>query len=124
MDEHTVKEDVLNILRVLSSSEGANQRALSGRLGFSLGKTNYLLNSLIKKGFIEIHNFTPLGNKLKKIHYILTPKGFEHKLRLAYYFLQKREEEYLMLKKEVGGMLCSGGKDVEWHAVQLEKERA
>jgi len=101
MDEHTVKEDVLNILRVLSSSEEANQRDLSGRLGFSLGKTNYLLKSLITKGFIEIKNFTTLNNKFKKVHYMLTPKGFEHKVRLTYHFLKMKEEEYLALKREV-----------------------
>ena len=103
MIEHNLKEDILLILRILSSTDGCNQRDLSGRLGFSLGKTNYLLKSLVEKGFVEIKNFTTLNNKLKKVNYMLTPRGFEHKVRLAYYFFKKKEEEYLELKKEIEG---------------------
>jgi len=101
MDEQSTKEDVLSVMRVLSADEAANQRDLSGRLGFSLGKTNYLLKSLVQKGFVEIRNFTRGDKKFKKITYMLTPKGFDHKVKLAVYFLKKKEEEYLVLKKEV-----------------------
>jgi EPS-associated MarR family transcriptional regulator len=100
MVEHNVKEDILNILRLLSSDTGANQRDLSARLGFSLGKTNYLLRSLVKIGALEIKNFTVRENKLKKIQYMLTRKGWEQKLQLTLFFLKKKETEYLVLKKE------------------------
>jgi EPS-associated MarR family transcriptional regulator len=101
MIEQAIKEDIFNILRVLSSKEDLTQRELSHHLDFSLGKTNYLIKILIQKGFIEIGNFTSGDQKLKKFRYILTKKGFEHKLRLAYYYLRIKENEYLQLKKEV-----------------------
>ncbi len=101
MTEQSLKEDFLNILRVLSSKDDFTQRELSNHLDFSLGKTNYILKILIQKGFIEIRNFYKGDQKLNKFKYILTKKGFEHKLRLAYYYLKIKENEYLQLKQEV-----------------------
>ncbi|MFH1776586.1 MAG: MarR family EPS-associated transcriptional regulator [Candidatus Omnitrophota bacterium] len=101
MIEQAIKEDIFNILRVLSSRENLTQRDLSQHLDFSLGKTNYLIKILIQKGFIEIKNFTEGGQKLNKFRYILTKKGFEHKLRLAYYYLKIKEKEFYDLKREV-----------------------
>ena len=103
MIEQTIKEDIFNILRFLSSKEDLTQRELSHHLDFSLGKTNYLIKILIQKGFIEIGNFTKGDQKLKKFKYMLTKKGFEHKLRLAYYYLKIKEKEFLTLKREVRG---------------------
>ncbi len=101
MIEQAIKEDIFNILRLLSSREYFTQRDLSHHLDFSLGKTNYLIKILIQKGFIEIGNFTKGGQKLNKFRYILTKKGFEHKLRLAYYYLKIKEKEFYDLKKEI-----------------------
>jgi EPS-associated MarR family transcriptional regulator len=103
MIEQAIKEDIFNILRVLSDKDDVTQRELSHHLEFSLGKTNYLIKILIQKGFIEIGNFTKGDQKLKKFKYILTKKGFEHKLRLAYYYLKIKEKEFLTLKREVRG---------------------
>lgn len=66
-----------------------------------MGKTNYLLKALILRGFVKVKNFSSGGNKLKKVRYILTQKGLHERLRLAYYFLQRKEMEYLAIKKEV-----------------------
>jgi len=101
MIEQAIKEDIFNILRVISSQEELTQRELSNHLKFSLGKTNYLIKILIQKGFIEIGNFTRGDQKLNKFRYIITRKGFEHKLRLTYYYLKIKEREYNQLKKEV-----------------------
>jgi len=101
MIEQAIKEDIFNILRLLSSRENLTQRDLSQHLDVSLGKTNYLIKILIQKGFIEIKNFTEGGQKLNKFKYILTKKGFEHKLRLAYYYLKIKEKEFYDLKKEI-----------------------
>ena len=60
-----------------------------GNLGISLGKTNYLLKELAKKGLLKPKNFTCRGGKIRKVKYILTKKGFEEKLRLTWYFLKR-----------------------------------
>ena len=101
MSEHTIKEDVLNILRVLSSNEGTvNQRDLSANLGISLGKTNYLIKELIKKGLVKARNFSSGDGKLCKIRYILTKKGLDEYLVLTYEFLQRKELEYKNISQE------------------------
>lgn len=100
MNEHSAIEDIFNILRILSSNDACTQRELSGHLGISLGKTNYLLRSSMQKGLIKIMNFSQSKNKLKKVRYILTKKGLEKKLRLTHYFLKKKEKEYMALKGE------------------------
>ena len=101
MNEQPIKEDIFNILRLLSSEDELSQRDLSGHLDISLGKTNYLLKSLIQRGFVMVRNFTVRDQKIKKFKYVLTKEGFDEKLKLAYYYLKKKEDAYLSLKKEV-----------------------
>ncbi len=101
LKEQPLKEEILNILRVLSSNSGLTQRDLSAHMDVSLGKTNYLLKSLVRDGLIKIKNFASGDQKLKKISYVLTKKGFKAQLRLTYYYLKIKEKEYLTLKKEI-----------------------
>lgn len=101
MDEHTLKEDILNILRILSSNNNLTQRDLSSHLGFSLGKTNYLIKELAKKGLVKIKNFSHKDHKLRRISYILTPRGLKEKTELTLHFLQRKQQEYERLKKEL-----------------------
>ena len=100
MNEHPLKEDIFKILRLVSNREDMSQRDLSGHLDMSLGKTNYLLKSMVQRGLIMVKNFTVRDQKIKKVKYILTKDGLDEKLRLAYYYLKKKEDEYLELKKE------------------------
>ena len=54
MNEHNdFKEEALYLIREVEENPALNQRFLSQRLNISLGKTNYLLKELIKKGFIK-----------------------------------------------------------------------
>ena len=58
------KNDHLNILRNIKNSSKVNQRQLALQLGFSLGKLNYCLKELKKKGLIKIKNFKENVNKI------------------------------------------------------------
>lgn len=100
MVERTPKEEVLNIIKHVESDPTVSQRILSNRLNISLGKTNYLLKELIKKGFIKAHDFSRNSGKLRKLNYLLTKEGLEEKFRLSYYFLKTKESEYNIMKKE------------------------
>ncbi|MFH1338481.1 MAG: MarR family EPS-associated transcriptional regulator [Candidatus Omnitrophota bacterium] len=114
MNEHTLREDIFNILRILSSNVNLTQRDLSSHLGFSLGKTNYLIQELAKKGLVKIINFPHRDHKLKRISYNLTPEGWKQKAELTLHFLKRKQEEYEKLRKEWEGLedlsLKSGGK--------------
>jgi EPS-associated MarR family transcriptional regulator len=101
MTEQPKKEETLFIFKELEANPNTTQRDLSGRLNISLGKINYLLRELILKGFIKAKSFTDNPGKLIKIHYLLTEKGMEEKLRLIRHFLQIKEVEYNKLKQEM-----------------------
>ena len=51
------KEDNLNLLRKINNSPKVSQRDLAKELGFSIGKLNYCLKSLVDKGFVKIESF-------------------------------------------------------------------
>ncbi|MDD5070036.1 MAG: MarR family EPS-associated transcriptional regulator [Candidatus Omnitrophica bacterium] len=94
------QEDILNLLTEIDKKRSFTQRQIATRTNLSLGKTNYLVHALICKGILKIKNFSNRPEKLGKLRYVLTPKGFEEKFRLTYYFLKKKEEEYKALKVE------------------------
>ncbi len=95
------KEEIFQILRMLSSGRHLNQRQLSQELGFSLGKTNYLLKGLAQIGLVELKNFSTKTGKSGKVKYLLTKKGLKHKIDLTYKYMKKKESEYNELKREV-----------------------
>jgi EPS-associated MarR family transcriptional regulator len=109
MFEQSQKEEILHIIKAIETDPKVTQRTISGNIGISLGKTNYLLRELILKGFIKAKNFTDKPGKLKKIHYFLTEKGLEEKIRLIKYFLQIKEVEYNKLKQENDLLIMTHG---------------
>ena len=92
--------DELNILRKIEKSPHLNQRKLSNQLGLSLGKVNYCIKELRKRGSIKIKNFKKSENKLNYF-YILTPKGISHKTKATINFMKIKMREYEELKNEL-----------------------
>ena len=68
----------LSVLRLLEQNPQLTQRQLSAELGVSLGKTHYILSSLIDVGLIKLDNFKRSKNKLGYA-YLLTPEGIKEK---------------------------------------------
>ena len=93
-------EDHFKLLRKLNENPNSSQRKLAVDLGFSLGKLNYCLNELRKKGFVKVRNFKKSKKKLSYL-YMLTPSGFTMKKNLTLDFMQKKIREYDELKKEI-----------------------
>ena len=93
-------QDNLDLLRKISKKPQVSQRKLANELGFSLGKLNYCLNALKKKGLVKIKNFKNNKNKINYI-YILTPKGITKKSLLTINFMKRKMKEYEELKKEL-----------------------
>ena len=93
-------EKKLDILRQLNKNPGASQRDLADKIGISLGKINYLLNELVKKGLIKVDNFSKNKSKINYI-YLLTPKGISTKLNLTIKFMKRKLREYDELKKDL-----------------------
>lgn len=93
-------QDHFNVLRQIDKVKNPTQRLLAGRLGFSLGKLNYCLKALKKKGLIKISNFEKNPKKIRYI-YVLTPRGITYRAKLTINFMKLKMKEYDNLKKEM-----------------------
>mgnify|MGYP003327922955 FL=1 len=97
MDE---KQDHFDLLRKIKERPESTQRELASELGFSLGKLNYCLKALKKKGHIKLKNFQNNKNKINYA-YILTPRGLAIKTKLTVNFMKRKMKEYDELAKEL-----------------------
>ena len=93
-------EDHFELLRGIQKKPNTSQRQLAKDLGFSLGKLNYCLKALKKKGLIKIKNFEKNKSKINYM-YLLTPKGIAAKTKLTINFMKKKMIEYDELQKEL-----------------------
>jgi EPS-associated MarR family transcriptional regulator len=98
--EALLEETRYRILRLLESSPGMSQRAVARELGMSLGKVNYSLQALMRRGWIKANNFKNSQNKAAYM-YLLTPVGIEAKTKLAIQFLRVKMDEYDRLGEEI-----------------------
>tara|TARA_B100000965_G_C19559802_1_gene743940 strand:+ start:140 stop:463 length:324 start_codon:yes stop_codon:yes gene_type:complete len=95
-------QDHFEILRKIKKKPDSSQRELAKELGFSLGKLNYCLKELQKKGLVKIQNFSQKKNKVMYFKkYILTPKGIKYRIELTLEFMNRKMKEYDQLKKEI-----------------------
>ena len=87
-------------LKILEQQPDLTQRQLSEALGVSLGKTNYLLKSLIDVGWVKLDNFQKSDNKWGYA-YLLTPVGVAEKAAITLRFLRRKKQEYNDLHSEI-----------------------
>tara|TARA_B100000900_G_scaffold107648_1_gene89602 strand:- start:228 stop:533 length:306 start_codon:yes stop_codon:yes gene_type:complete len=94
-------QDHFDILRKIKKKSNPSQRELAKELGFSLGKLNYCLKALRKKGLVKIKNFQNKENKIQYLQYVITPKGISLRTKLTVNFMKRKLKEYDELKKEL-----------------------
>ena len=94
-------DDHFKVLRKVQTKPESSQRELAADLGFSLGKLNYCLKALQKKGFVKLNNFKKKSNKLGHLRYIITPKGISERTKLTINFMKRKMKEYEELKREL-----------------------
>ena len=87
-------------LKILEQQPDLTQRQLSEELGVSLGKTNYVLKSLIDVGWVKLDNFQKSDNKWGYA-YLLTPMGVTEKAAITLRFLKRKKQEYDDLQIEI-----------------------
>ena len=88
------------ILKMLEADPKASQRRIADELGISLGRVNYCLQALVKKGLVKANNFRSSTNKRAYL-YLLTPRGIEERARVTARFLRVKMDEYEILKREL-----------------------
>jgi EPS-associated MarR family transcriptional regulator len=91
------------LMRLLEANPKLSQRDVARELGVSLGKVNYCLRALTRKGWIKATNFKNSNNKAAYM-YLLTPHGLEQKTSLALRFLRSKMREYEELRAEIKQM--------------------
>ena len=96
-----IEQDHFEILRKIQKKKQTSQRELAEELGFSLGKLNYCLKALQKKGLVKLQNFQKQSNKISYLQYIITPKGIAERTKLTINFMRRKMKEYDELKKEL-----------------------
>tara|TARA_B100000315_G_scaffold170861_1_gene159374 strand:+ start:1502 stop:1810 length:309 start_codon:yes stop_codon:yes gene_type:complete len=95
------KQDHFEVLRRIQKKPESSQRELAEKLGFSLGKLNYCLKSLQRKGFVKLQNFQKQSNKINYLRYVITAKGISERTKLTINFMKRKMREYDELKKEL-----------------------
>ncbi len=93
--------DHFEVLRKIKKTPDSSQRELAEELNFSLGKLNYCLKSLQKKGLVKLMNFQKKKNKIHYLRYVITPRGISVRTKLTLNFMKRKMKEYEELKKEL-----------------------
>jgi len=94
------EENTLKALKILEANPELTQRDLAAELGVSLGKTHYLVKSLVDIGLVKLDNFQRSNNKWGYA-YLLTPAGVAEKAAITVRFLARKQEEYKRLEREI-----------------------
>ena len=87
-------------LKLLEQHPDLTQRQLAAELGVSLGKTHYLVKSLIDVGWVKLDNFQRSDNKWGYA-YLLTRKGIVEKAAITARFLVRKKQEFNNLQLEI-----------------------
>ena len=95
------EQDHFEVLRKIQKRPESSQRELAEELGFSLGKLNYCLKELQRKGLVKLQNFQKQSNKISYLQYVITPKGISERTKLTINFMKRKMKEYDELKKEL-----------------------
>jgi EPS-associated MarR family transcriptional regulator len=89
-----------SLLRLLEANPTMSQRDVARRLGMSLGKVNFCVQALVKKGMLKATNFKNSQRKAAYM-YLLTPRGIEEKAQVTARFLQQKVRDYEDLRAEI-----------------------
>lgn len=96
-----LQEDTyFRVMRILQDNPDLTQRELAEKLGISVGGLHYCLKALIEKGLVKMKNFANSKNKFGYV-YMLTPSGLAEKAAMTHHFLQRKKDEYEVLKAEI-----------------------
>ena len=88
------------LLKLVESNPNLTQRQMAEEMGLSLGKFNYCLKELVKKGIVKVERFKTSDNKAGYM-YKLTPRGIEERVIIATSFLKRKMKEFEDIKQQI-----------------------
>ena len=80
-----------------------------------MGKLNYCLQALKKKGLVKIQNFQQKKNKINYLGYVITPKGISLRTKITIDFMKRKMQKYDELKKDKKN-------NSMWTIIKIEKK--
>ena len=89
------------LMTEIESGETVSQRELASRLGIAVGLVNSYLKNFVAKGYIRVKNYPR-----NRYSYLLTPKGFAEKTRLAYQHLAYFNNLYTVVRQDYRQLFC------------------
>lgn len=102
----------LKVLRLLAENSEMSTRELASAVGISNGSAYYIITALLQKGFLKLGNFKKTPRK-GQYAYLLTPKGIREKSLLTHSFIERKREEFEVLKAEIKALEEESGLAVE-----------
>lgn len=88
------------ILSILKDDPSLTQREMMQQIGVSLGKVNYCVSALVKRGQIRVERFKNHSNKTAYLYHI-TPSGLKSFTSLSLRFLKIKLKEYEQIKAQI-----------------------
>ncbi|MEA3521805.1 MAG: MarR family EPS-associated transcriptional regulator [Campylobacterota bacterium] len=96
-----INTDQIDLLHVMQKVEDiTSQKELAEKVGFSVGKVNYVIKALLEKGYIKVENFVKSSNK-RAYKYILTSDGLRNKITLTEKYIAIKKREYESLEENL-----------------------
>ncbi len=87
-------------MRLLAQNPEMSTRQVADEVGISNGSAYYVLTALVEKGFVKLENFKKNPRK-GQYAYLLTPKGIREKSLLTHSFIDRKREEFEVLRAEI-----------------------
>lgn len=95
-DKQITVDNEFLLLSEFADSEVVNQRALSKKLGISLGTINTLINKMAREGKIKMEQVSS-----KQVAYMLTPKGMLEKANKTAKYLKHHYRVIYQTKEKI-----------------------
>ena len=87
-------------MRLISQNPEMSTRQVADAVRISNGSAYYVLTALVEKGFVKLGNFKKNPRK-GQYAYLLTPKGIREKSLLTNGFIERKREEFAVLRAEI-----------------------
>ncbi len=98
---HPYEQEIrYRLLNLLADEPQLRQLDMAKKMGISVGKINFCISELAKKGLIKVKRFKSAKNKVP-YSYMLTPRGIEEKGKITVRFLKRKMSEYKEIKRQI-----------------------
>ena len=87
-------------MRLISQNPEMYRRQVADEVGISNGSGYYVLTDFVEKGLVKLTNFKKNPHK-GQYAYLLTPKGIREKSLVTHNLIERKREEFKVLKAEI-----------------------